>query len=516
MPRTRQPPAPPPGEAYLAAPVADVASRPALWIESGAQVSEAARRMLETGTGSILVRAPKAGGGDDGPGIVTDRDLRRVLAKGIAPQTPVGQVASRPLLTLDADASVAAAHLAMLEAGVRHLALLDGSDQVLAEEAEKAEDNDDRIVGVVSASDLHRHHSRGPFFVLHRLDRAGDRATVTDYVVHRNQAVRSLRLGGVAADRIGRIASHLDDHLVRRCLRDEIETIESESGPLPTDWAWVAFGSDGRREQPVLVDQHNALVFDLSPLDTDAAASASEIFHLLAARVSERLRVAGWPEPDGGFVARRWCTGLAEWRRRFHHWLEEPDAETLEHAQVFFDLRRVMGPLDVGLGVTLTADDGAPVEPSTDFLHLLSAMAVRRRPAVGRWRGLTQNGSGGVDLMAGGLRPLVALTRVLGVCLGLAGSADWPTSTTDRLEAAGQVGLLPRAEAERLAELYEYLADRCLDLHLHTHSATIRPVDLGRHERRRLTSGLRFLRRQQRALDGHVRRYLRAASRGET
>ena len=502
----------------MAASVADVASRPALWIEADAPISEAARRMLDAGAGSILVRTQEATGEDDGPGIVTDRDLRRVLAEGIEPGQPVGQVASRPLLTVDADASVAAAHLAMLEAGVRHLALFDPGELDSEEADDRSEE--DRIAGVVTSSDLHRHHSRGPFFVLHRLDRAGERAPVTDYVLHRNEAVRSLRLGGVAADRIGRIASHLDDHLVRRCLRDEIETIESESGPLPVDWAWMAFGSDGRREQPVLMDQHNALVFDLSHLDTDAAASASEIFHRLAARASERLRVAGWPEPEGGFVARRWCTGLAEWRRRFHHWLEEPDAEALEHAQVFFDLRHVMGPLDVELGATLTADDGAPVEPSPDFLRLLSAMAARRRPAVGRWRGLTQNGEDGVDLTEGGLRPLVALARVLGVCLGMTGLGrtgfvDWPTSTHERLNAAGRSGLLPRGDADRLMELHESLADRCLDLQLHARSVPLRPGDLSRHERRRLISDLRFLRRQQRALDGNVRKYLRSTSRGD-
>lgn len=121
MPRTRQPPLPLPGEAYLAAPVAGVASRPALWIEADAPVSEAARRMLEARVGSILVRTHPADAEADGPGIVTDRDLRRILAEGVEPTRPVGQIASRPLLTLEADASVAAAHLAMLEAGVSTL-----------------------------------------------------------------------------------------------------------------------------------------------------------------------------------------------------------------------------------------------------------------------------------------------------------------------------------------------------------------------------------------------------------
>ena len=498
----------PSGEAYLAAPVADLASRPALWIEPAAPVSEAARRMLDAGAGSILVR----GSSEQGAGIVTDRDLRRVLAEGVGPTTPVGEIASRPLLTLGAGASVAAAHLAMLEARVHHLALLGAADgESRPDDRPEDRPDDTQIVGVISSTDLHRHHSRGPFFVLHRLDRA-DGSIVRDYVRYRDDAVRSLRRGGVAADRIGHIVSHLDDYLVRRCLRAEIQAVESESGPLPTHWAWVAFGSDGRREQPVLLDQHNALVFDLEGLDADAAASASEIFHRLAARVSERLRAAGWPEPEGGFVARRWCAHLAEWRRRFQHWLKEPDAESLEHAQVFFDLRHVMGPLDVSLPASLES-----TEPSAEFLRLMAAMAARRRPTVGRWRGLKKDGDGEIDLLTGGLRPLVALARVAGMGLGLSGST-WHVSTSERLAAAGRADLLPNADADRLAELYAWLSDRCLDLLLTSSRtgqpvATLRPGDLARHERRRLTTDLRFLRRQQSALDSHLRRFGRSRER---
>lgn len=534
MPKTRRPSTPPAGlsggtlaagDAYLAAPMADLATRTVLWAAPETPVAEAARRMQDADHGSILVRAPADDPDHTGPGIVTDRDLRRVLADGLDPCTPVSEVASRPLLTLETSESVAAAHLAMLEAGVHHLALVgrrsdeDDSDRA-GTGGPGGSKEEERIVGVISSTDLHRHQSRGPFFVLHRLGQDGqgpEGRLYRDYVRHRTSAVRSLRQGGVAADRIGHIASHLDDHLVRRCLAAEMQAIEAESGPLRSPWAWVAFGSDGRREQPVLLDQHNALIFDLDGLGTDEAAEVSEIFHRLAARVSERLLYAGWPEPNGGFVAGRWCANLAEWRRRFDHWLEEPDAEALEHAQVFFDLRRVAGSLDLDPVATFSS-----VEPSPEFLRLLTAMAVRRRPAVRTWRGLRKNDDGEIDLIDGGLRPLVALARVAGLCLALASPGTWAVSTGDRLAAAGRYGLLQTQDSERLTELYAVLTDRVLDLHLarpgDAHrgvqpSVGVRPGDLSRHERRRLASDLRFLRRQQKSLDSLVRRFLRSETR---
>lgn len=337
------------------------------------------------------------------------------------------------------------------------------------------------------------------------------------YAVRREAVARSLREDGASADRIGRIASHLDDHLARCCLRAEIETLEAESGPLPAPWAWVVFGSDGRREQPILLDQHNALVFDASQLDTDAAATASETFHRLATRVSERLRTSGLPDAVGGFAAHRWCSSLTEWQRRFRHWLEEPDAEALEHAQVFFDLRRVAGTLDIGLPESLATTGSHP-----DFLRLLTAMAVRRRPAVRRWRGLVRNVDGEVDLIEGGLRPLVALARVTGLTLAGVPCSGEPQdlnecSTPRRLEASAERGLLPREDAERLIEIYRSLADRILDLHLaalakgKSPSACLRPAELSHQARCRLAADLRFVRHKQAVLYTRVRRFLRAA-----
>jgi CBS domain-containing protein len=355
---------------------------------------------------------------------------------------------------------------------------------------------------------------------------AGGDPALLHFAARREAVVRSLREDGASADRIGHLASHLDDHLVRCSLREEIATLEAEVGALPAPWAWVVFGSDGRREQPMLLDQHNALVFDTSRLDLDAAATASEIFHRLATRVSERLRASGLPDAVGGFAAHRWCSTLAEWQRRFRHWLEEPYAEAMEHAQVFFDLRRVAGTLESGLQAHLATTDSHP-----EFLRLLAAMAVRRRPAVRRWRGLVRNGDGEVDLLEGGLRPLVALARVASLALASASAEGDPQSlsfcmdhgsndcsTPHRLEMAGQLGLLPRQEADRLIEIYRSLADRILDLQLaatargKAPAACQRPAELALHARRRLAADLRFLRLSQESLDRSVRRFLRAAA----
>ena len=73
-------------------------------------------------------------------GIVTNTDFcQKVVAGGIAPESPVTAIMSRPLLTARSDRYATDAALDMLNAGVEHLAITDARG---------------KVVGLVSAGDL--------------------------------------------------------------------------------------------------------------------------------------------------------------------------------------------------------------------------------------------------------------------------------------------------------------------------------------------------------------------------
>ncbi|MDP9189739.1 MAG: CBS domain-containing protein, partial [Actinomycetota bacterium] len=100
---------------------------PAIICTPEVPVREAARRMVEEGVSSILVRAP-----DDSLGIVTDRDVRsKVVAVGLPVETPVGEVMTTPVITVGAEQAGAEVILAMLDNDVRHLPVLSGRSDVL-------------------------------------------------------------------------------------------------------------------------------------------------------------------------------------------------------------------------------------------------------------------------------------------------------------------------------------------------------------------------------------------------
>jgi CBS domain-containing protein len=137
----------------LSVEVRRLVERPAVWVEEGVTVAEAARVMREQRISSVLVRS-------DPPGIVTDRDFRnRVLAEGLGPRTPVARVLTKPLRVVRADARLHEAWTALLDAHVHHLPVVRGDD----------------IVGMLTAGDLLRCSAQGPIAVLRGVERLAGR-----------------------------------------------------------------------------------------------------------------------------------------------------------------------------------------------------------------------------------------------------------------------------------------------------------------------------------------------------
>ena len=222
-------------ENNLGLPVKYLVKRPPVFIEPVATVAEAARTMREALIGSVLVA-------DDPPGIVTDRDLcSRVLAAGLGPETPVRQVMTRPLKTLDSDAPVFKAMHLMLEEHIHHLALVE----------------EGKIVALISSTDLLRHEATSAFYLRRTLDSVEDPAAIAHYSHEVAVTVQALFRGGLGAVQIGQIVSSLNDALVKRL----VGLAEQSLGPAPTDFAWIVFGSEGRLEQTLLTDQDNALIY---------------------------------------------------------------------------------------------------------------------------------------------------------------------------------------------------------------------------------------------------------------
>jgi CBS domain-containing protein len=94
---------------------------------------QAAGKMRAQQTGSLVVMD-----GEDLVGIVTERDLLNAVATDVPLDTPIFEVMSKDLITVEPATSLRDAARIMTERWIRHLPVLDGG----------------RLVGIVSQRDL--------------------------------------------------------------------------------------------------------------------------------------------------------------------------------------------------------------------------------------------------------------------------------------------------------------------------------------------------------------------------
>lgn len=91
-------------------------------VPKGTMAKDALQKMIEHGVWSIVVTD-----GDQMVGVMTERDfLRRCILKGLNPEkTPVEELMSSPLITIDADAPIGEALQTMVAKNVRRLYVKD-------------------------------------------------------------------------------------------------------------------------------------------------------------------------------------------------------------------------------------------------------------------------------------------------------------------------------------------------------------------------------------------------------
>lgn len=450
----------------------DLALRRPVVVAPGATVGQAARAMRDAGQDVVLVTS-------DEPGILTDHDFQtRVLAEDLGPDTPVEKVMTRPLKTLPADTPVHGALLFMLDERIHHLPVT----------------GPEGIAGIISATDLLRHQTRNPLYLMQRLDNLSDRGALAGYAGDAAAMVERLFEGGLKVGQIGRVFASLNDALVRRLCR----LAELELGPPPCPYAWLVFGSEGRMEQALLTDQDNALVY------AEASPEAEAYFAKLAARVVDDLVTAGFPPCPGGCMATNWNKPLDAWAGTVAEWIRVPTPDNLMVSSIFFDFRAVAGTLDV----TALEDLVAGAAENQLFMAHLARVSLRFKPPLGLFRRIRAE-DGKVDLKKRGIASIAAAARVYGL---EAGARMRPSR--ERLEVAMDAGVVSEDLGATLVEAYRFLLQMRLGQQLDALKAG-RPLDndvrlksLSALEHRHLKDAFGAIREMQGAL---ARRYRTSA-----
>lgn len=381
--------------AGMLAPLKTILRRTPVACVEGASLGEAIRRMHAERVGSIVV----VDGSNVPVGIFTTVDLLETAAARAAPDASIVQHMTPRPFTLEEEATLADAALAMARHGFRHVVVT----------------RDGKLAGVVSERDLFALQRLGLRRTAERIRGAGKLEQLMEAARDIRQLTRHLLAQGVAAGPLTQMISALNDGLTRRV----IELAQAQRS-LPGAWCWLALGSEGRMEQTLVTDQDNALI-----IETD-----KEAFLAFADQVNRDLDACGFPLCKGDIMARnpRWCLTPKEWRSVFDDWIRNNDPQALLNASIFFDFRALAG--DARLAGGLRERVLAQTKANRAFCRALAEAALQTRPPRGL---LADFLADELDLKVLGARPFADAARVLALA---AGSAE--TSTAARLLAAGE------------------------------------------------------------------------------
>lgn len=407
--------------------VGDLVVRNLVAAAPDSSIREAARVMTEHRVSSLIVMD-----GERLAGMITDRDLRsRCIVPGLSPDEPVSRIMTENLHTTDVSNRAFQALIAMTRLNVHHLPVME----------------DGRVVGVVSTSDFVRVQSANSVYLVGDIHKARN----LDVLVQISAKIPELQVqlvqGGATADQVGQAVSAITDAITLRLL----DLAEAQLGPAPVPYAWMAGGSQARREQSSHSDQDNALLIadHMKPQDDAWFAALAKI-------VNDGLNACGYIYCPGEVMASnpKWRQPLRLWRKYFTNWIERPEPMALMLSSVFFDLRPVRDP--EGLFEELHEHVLDHSRANRIFIAYMAANALSRRPPLGFFRNFVLIHGGDhdhtLDLKHRGTVPVIDMARVHALAAGVTS-----INTLDRIQAVVGAGALSAEGGANLTDALEFI-----------------------------------------------------------
>jgi len=440
---------------------------PAVRVPSTTSISAASERLREERVDCLLVDDPVHAQ----PGVVTRTDLLDALTQARLPlESPVGPLASRPLVAQQTTDVLFQALVTMAEGRIERIAVRDG----------------EAIVGTLGMAEVLSHYASHSHLITLRLARARSLDEVADAARGMTRLVRSLHAQGARMPALMELVSALNSRVMARLF--ELLVPREHQGRM----CLLVLGSEGRREQLLKTDQDNALVID-DTLDWPGLDATM-------ARFSEAMGEVGYPPCAGRVMVcnPHWRMSAAQWCARLDEWRSHYDAQAAMDLAITLDARPIAGnaalfePLDARLQA-LGGDER--------LLHAMAAAVLQFASPISMFGQLRQ-GERGVDLKRGGIFPIVHGLRCLALKHGIA-----QRNSFARCEALVQAGGLDATLARDVAQTLAVLQRLRLDAQLATLDAggvpdnVLQPGTLRRLDRELLRDALRVVK----AFQQHVR-----------
>lgn len=309
--------------------IQDIMTSPAVTVNHDTPIQEVAKYMLSKPISSVIILKESTL-----VGIITERDLvnRLILTEDThqQKQVPVSNFMTSNPFTISRSAYYYEALSIFLTNRIKHLPVLDG----------------DKVVGIVTLSDLMRKRNRGLLESLQSIEEAS-----FDTLPEVKQAIyfvlSTLLKDGIPITQTLEVITKLYDRLVKRCINLSLELLNLQGEIKPdVHFCWFQMGSAGRKEQFILTDQDHFLVYEnIDHLNDEEQSHIKKYFTLLTHEVVRHLQQAGFVQCKGEMMASNieWRGSLNTWATRLRRWRLRSTNDNLLLAQNFFSFRFLYG-----------------------------------------------------------------------------------------------------------------------------------------------------------------------------
>ncbi|MBO3274398.1 DUF294 nucleotidyltransferase-like domain-containing protein [Pseudomonas schmalbachii] len=387
---------------------------PALEVDAGFPLGDAARLQLSRGADALLVRV------DGEMGIITRTDLMTAhFRDGRSEQEPVGPLAHGPLACVELGDFLFDAMILMTRLRIERVAVRE----------------DGEVIGLLHLTQVLSLFSTHSHVLAMRIARADSEDELRSAAEALHSLIATLSGNGIRLRFIMQLVSTLNEQLLERLF--EIQVPPALRGRC----CLLVMGSEGRGEQLLKTDQDNALIL------------ADDVPVEQGLRMMERFTAAllefGYPPCPGGVMASRaeWCKPISAWLRELTQTQLEGSPEQLLRLSILADAwpvagnRQLFEPLRQGL--TDFAVDGER------WLGGIAAAALQFDTPL-TFLGQLKTSDAHLDVKRGGIFPIVHGSRALALREGLE-----VRGTLARLAELKERGVLDEALADNLAESFE-------------------------------------------------------------
>lgn len=308
-----------------------------------------------------------------------------------------------------------------------------------------------RLKGVVTNHDLMMLQGTSPLSLAREIESQQSVEGLIPASRKINKMIALLLKEGAKASNITRIISEINDRLVQRIL----ELTEKKCGRPPVSYCWISFGSEGRKEQTFKTDQDNALVYQ-DPAGPEEARQAEEYFERFSSRVSEALIQCGFPPCPGRYMAStpQWRQPFSVWKRYFADWINTPTPDAILKSVILFDFRPLYG--DLALGERLRSFLSDSVREKGIFLKHMANITISLRPPLGFFGTFVVDKSGEhkneLNLKFRVIAPLIDIVRLYSLEEGIA-----ETSTLERIDALRRLHSVVTEFGDELEHAFEFV-----------------------------------------------------------